>query len=119
MTNDQNCPENLIKAVRHQGQVVIMELAGEIDMKCSAKIKDKFKEIFSRKPHSVIVDMTEVSFMDSSGLAVLVGALKRSRINNSELKLAGLTKEVKDIFEICKLETIFQFFDTTDEALQK
>ena len=119
MTNDQSYPENVIKAVRHHDQDVIMELAGEIDMKCSAKIKDKFKEIFLQKPHSVIVDMTEVSFMDSSGLAVLVGALKRSRINNSELKLAGLTKEVRDIFEICRLETIFQFFDTTDEALQK
>ena len=96
-----------------------MELAGEIDMKCSAKIKDKFKEIFRQKPHSVIVDMTEVNFMDSSGLAVLIGALKLSRINNSELKLTGLTKDVRDIFEICRLETIFQFFDTTDEALLK
>ncbi len=96
-----------------------MELAGEIDMKCSAKVKDKFKEIFRLKPHSVIVDMTEVSFMDSSGLAVLVGALKQSRTNNSELKLAGSTKDVMDIFEICRLDTIFQFFDTVDEALQK
>ncbi len=96
-----------------------MELAGEIDMKCSAKIKDKFKEIFRRKPHRVIVDMTEVTFMDSSGLAVLVGALKRSRVNNSELKIAGLTKDVRAIFEICRLETIFQIFDTTDEALSK
>ncbi len=119
MTNDQNYPEKVIKAIQHRDQDVIMELAGEIDMKCSAKIKDKFKEIFRQKPHSVIVDMTEVSFMDSSGLAVLVGALKRSRINNSELKLAGLTKDVKDIFEICRLDTIFQFFDTTEEALQK
>ncbi len=119
MTNDQSCPENVIKAIQHRGQNVVMELAGEIDMKCSAKVKDKFKEIFRQKPHSVIVDMTEVTFMDSSGLAVLVGALKRSRINNSELKLAGLTKDVRDIFEICRLETIFQFFDTTDEALQK
>ena len=119
MTNDQSYPENVIKAIRHHDQDVIIELAGEIDMKCSAKIKDKFKEIFRRKPHSVIVDMTEVKFMDSSGLAVLVGALKQSRINNSKLKLAGLTKDVRDIFEICRLETIFQFFDTTDEALLK
>ena len=63
--------------------------------------------------------MTEVSFMDSSGLAVLVGALKQSRTNNSELKLAGLTKDVKAIFEICRLETIFQIYDTPDEALSK
>ena len=119
MTNDQNCPRNVIKAIRHHDQNVIMELTGEIDMKCSLKIKDKFEEVFQQKPHTVIVDMTEVTFMDSSGLAVLVGALKRSRINNSKLKLAGLTKDVLSIFEICRLETIFQIFDTTDEALSK
>jgi len=119
MTNNQSYPQNVIKAIKHHNQDVIMQLAGEIDMKSSAKIKDKFKEIFSQKPQSVIVDMTEVNFMDSSGLAVLVGALKRSRINNSELKLTGLTKDVRGIFEICRLETIFQIFDTTDEALEK
>ena len=119
MTNDQGYPQDVIKTIQHHDQDVVMELAGEIDMKCSAKIKDKFKEIFRQKPRSVIVDMTEVNFMDSSGLAVLVGALKQSRINNSELKLAGLTKDVKGIFEICRLETIFQIFDTTDEALSK
>ena len=119
MTNDQSYPQNVIKAIQHHDQDVIIELAGEIDMKCSAKIKDKFKEIFQQKPRGVIVDMTEVNFMDSSGLAVLVGALKQSRINNSELKLAGLTKDVLSIFEICRLKTIFQIFDTTDEALSK
>ena len=119
MTNDQSCPRDVIKAVQYHDQDVIIELSGEIDMKCSGKIKDKFKEIFRKKPNSVIVDMTEVNFMDSSGLAVLVGALKQSRINNSELKLAGLTKDVKGIFEICRLETIFHIFDTTDEALSK
>jgi len=119
MTNDNSDPGDVIKAIRNHDQDVIVELAGEIDMKCSAKIKNKFKEVFRNKPHAVIVDMTRVSFMDSSGLAVLVGALKRSRINNSELKLAGLTKDVKAIFEICRLETIFQIFDTLNEALSK
>ena len=119
MTNETGDPRNVIKAIRNHDQDVIIELAGEIDMKCSAKIKSKFKEVFRNKPHTVIVDMTKVSFMDSSGLAVLVGALKQSRINNGELKLAGLTKDVKAIFEICRLETIFQIFDTLDEALSK
>ena len=115
MTNDSN----IIKAIKNQGQAVIIELAGEIDIKCSGKIKNKIKEIYEDKPHTLIVDMTEVSFMDSSGLAVLVGALKQSRVNNSKLKLAGMTKDVRSIFEICKLETIFEIFDTLDKALSE
>ena len=119
MANDESYPQDVIKAVQHKNQDVIIQLAGEIDIKCSGKIKSKFKEIFENKPPALIVDMTEVSFMDSSGLAVLVGALKQSRINNSKLKLAGLTKDVRSIFEICRLETIFEIFDTPDEALAK
>jgi anti-sigma B factor antagonist len=119
MTDNQVYPQGVIKSVRDQDKYVIMELTGEIDMKCSSKIKDKFKEIFAQKPKGIVVDMTKVSFMDSSGLAVLVGALKQTRVNSCKLKLAGLTEDVRSIFEICRLQTIFKIYSTTDEALSK
>lgn len=119
MANDNCCSENMIKSIQHQDRNVTVQLAGEIDIKCSGKIKNKFKEIYENKPGTLVVDMTEVTFMDSSGLAVLVGALQQSLTNDSKLKLAGLTKDVRSIFEICRLETIFDIFDTTEEALAK
>ena len=65
----------------------------------------------------LVVDMTEVEFMDSSGVATLVGALKWCHQNGSELRLAGLAQSVRNIFDICRLETIFQFYDSQAEAL--
>jgi anti-sigma B factor antagonist len=61
--------------------------------------------------------MTQVEFMDSSGLATLVGALKWCRRNGSQLKLVGLVQRVRNIFEISRLESIFQIYDSEAEAL--
>ena len=117
MRDDINKLQPVIRAVKYEGRAIVMELGGEIDMKCSTRVKNKFKEIYRDKPPVIVVDMTEVEFMDSSGLATLVGVLKWCRINGSELRLAGLTKAVRNIFDICRLESIFQIYDSRAEAL--
>lgn len=117
MTNDSSCPRDVIRGIRHKDQAVVLELAGEIDMKCSVEVRRKLKELFQNKPAAVIVDMTHVEFMDSSGLATLVGALRWCRENGVELKLVGLIQRVRGIFEICRLDSVFQIYDTEAEAL--
>ena len=119
MSDSTNKPRPVIRGIKHEGRAIVLELGGEIDMKCSAKLKNKFKEIYKDKPPVLIVDMAEVEFMDSSGLATLVGVLKWCRLNGSELRLACLTKSVRNIFEICRLETIFQIYDNRTEALSQ
>ncbi len=109
----------IIRGVKFEGRAIVLELGGEIDMKCSARVKDKFKEIYRDKPPVIVVDMTEVEFMDSSGLATLVGVLKWCRLNGSELRLAGLATGVRNVFDICRLESIFQIYDSRAEALSK
>ena len=119
MSDDTDKFQPVIRGVKHEGRAIVMELGGEIDMKCSAKVKDKFEEIYRDRPPVLVVDMTEVKFMDSSGLATLVGVLKWCRLNGCELRLAGLAKGVRNIFEICRLESIFQIYDSRAEALSQ
>ena len=119
MSDCTDRPQPVIRGIKHEGRAIVLELGGEIDMKCSIKVKDKFKEIYQHKPSLIVVDMTEVEFMDSSGLATLVGVLKWCRINNCELRLAGLTKAVRNIFDICRLESIFQIYNSRAEALSQ
>ncbi len=119
MRDDTNKLQPVIRGVKHEGTAIVLELGGEIDMKSSAKVKNKFKEIYRDKPPVLVVDMTEVKFMDSSGLATLVGVLKWCRLNGSELRLAGLTQGVRNIFDICRLESIFQIYDSRAEALSQ
>ena len=117
MKNERDYSEDVIKGVKHEGQAVILELAGEVDLKSSADLKAKLKELYQDKPPVIIVDMTEVEFMDSSGLATLIGALKWCRVNNSELKLVGLIERVRSIFEICLLDSVFKIYNSRAEAL--
>ena len=86
-------------------------------MKCSAELRAKFIELFKSKPAILIVDMTEVVFMDSSGLAILVETLKWCRQNDSRLKLVGMAQTVRSVFEISRLDSIFQICNTIEEAL--
>ena len=117
MKNERDYSEDVIKGVKHEGQAVILELTGEVDLKSSADLKAKLKELYQDKPPVIIVDMTEVEFMDSSGLATLIGALKWCRVNNSELKLVGLIERVRSIFEICLLDSVFKIYNSRAEAL--
>ena len=119
MTDGHSYPQDIIRGIRHEGQAVVLELGGEIDMKCFIKLRGKFRELFLERPPVLIVDMTHVKFMDSSGLATLVGALKWCRQNGSELKLVGLARRVRSVFEICQLESIFQIYDSEAEALSQ
>ena len=119
MKNDSSGSQNVIREIRNEGEAVVLKLGGEIDMRTSTGVKSKLKELFENDPRVLVVDMTEVEFMDSSGLATLVGALKWCRIHGSELRLAGLAQGVRSVFEICRLETIFQIYDSLAEALSK
>ena len=109
--------QDVIKGTRRDGKTVILELAGEIDMKCSSGLRSKFMELFKGKPGMLVINMTDVGFMDSSGLAIFVEALKWCRQNSSELKLVGMTQSVRNIFEISRLDSIFQIYDSEAEAL--
>jgi anti-sigma B factor antagonist len=117
MQDKDGSPSEIIKEVRHEGQAVILVLAGEIDMKCSVKLRDKFLELLKGKPPVLVVNMAQVEFMDSSGLGTLVEALRWSRRNDGQLKLAGLSQAVRNIFEISRLDSVFQVYDTEAEAL--
>jgi anti-sigma B factor antagonist len=117
MQDKDSSPSEIIKEVRRAGQAIVLVLAGEIDMKCSVKLRDKLQELLKEKPPILVVNLAQVEFMDSSGLGTLVEALRWSRRNGGQFKLAGLSQGVRNIFEISRLDSVFQVYDTEAEAL--
>ena len=117
MAKEDSFSNEIIKEVRREGHSVVLVLSGEIDMKCSVKLRNKFLELLKEKPPVLVVNMAEVEFMDSSGLGTLVEALRWSRRNGGQFKLAGLSQAVRNIFEISRLDSVFEVYDTEAEAL--
>lgn len=85
---------------------------------------DPFREDFKRVMKEnqglkiLILDLSGLTFMDSSGLGTLIALLKQSSEYGQEIKLVGLSKEVRVVFEITRAYKLFDIFETTEEALR-
>ena len=114
---DQKNNSNIVKNITRRDDVVILQLAGEIDMHCSTELRGELLEISQNPPAQTIINMSEVDFMDSSGVAVLIEALQLHRRNNGRLKLVGINQRVRSIFEVSRLDTVFEIYDSENEAV--
>lgn len=85
----------------------IINLSGEIDLSNSPILRKKLRELTNNKSPNILVDLSEVPYMDSSGLATLVEAMQRVNKNNGTFKLKGIKGTVKNIFEISRLTEVF------------
>ena len=112
-----NDKQGLIKQIRNDGGRVILDLAGDVDMHSSPALREELLKVVNRGSDVVVINLQDVEFMDSSGLATLVEALQLTRKQKSKLKLINLCHRVRSIFEIARLDAIFEIFDSEAEAL--
>ena len=112
-----NDKQGLIKQIRNDGGRVILDLAGDVDMHSSPALREELLKVVNRGSDVVVINLQDVEFMDSSGLATLVEALQLTRKQKSKLKLINLCHRVRSIFEIARLDVIFEIFDSEAEAL--
>lgn len=110
--------EKVIKGVRTVNDGVVVELQGSFDMSCSKDLRQQMMDILVEPPKTIIIDLAEVECMDSSGLAILIEALKMSKRKMASLRLAGMNKRVKGVFEIARLENLFDIYDNVESSLR-
>jgi anti-sigma B factor antagonist len=89
-----------------QGRAVV-KLLNDIDMECSPDLRMVLMELTAKRVPVIGIDLSEVPYMDSSGLATLVEAMQRVKKYNGEFILFGLQQRVRSLFEIAKLTNIF------------
>jgi anti-sigma B factor antagonist len=89
----------------------------DIDMSRSPVLRTAIKGALKPGVDRLIIDLSEVQYMDSSGLATLVEAMRIAKAQSIGLHLAGMTPKVRAIFEIARLDAFFSIKDTRQEAL--
>jgi anti-sigma B factor antagonist len=97
----------------------ILPLEGEIDLHVAPQITGSLAKIAAEKPAHVVVDLSGVTYIDSSGLAVLIEAMQNVKRYGGDFALAGLQESVRPIFEIARLDQVFRIFPDTASALAK
>jgi len=99
--------------------VAIIALSGEADVYTSPTIKQQIVDLLNNGTTKLIVDLTSVEYLDSTGLGVLIGGLKRARERDGDLKLICENVRILRIFEITGLTKIFDIYRSEAEALEK
>jgi len=103
-------------STRSLGGVVIVDCYGKIVMgEETAYLRHQVKDLLGES-RQIVLNLAEVNYMDSSGLGTLVGLFSSARSAGGEIKLSALTGRVKDVLQITKLGTIFEFYNTAEEA---
>ena len=102
-------------AVSDRPNVLLLE--GEIDLHVSPRVAVSLTQMITKKPEKLVVDLSRVNYIDSSGLAILIEAMQNMGEYGGKFALAGMQETVRSIFEIARLDQVFQIFPDVDAAL--
>jgi anti-sigma B factor antagonist len=95
----------------------VLPLEGEIDLHVSPRVSAALGAMIEQKPPRLVVDLANVTYIDSSGLAVLIEGMQNVEAYGGKFILAGIQENVKPIFEIARLDQVFIIFPHVDAAL--
>ena len=99
------------------GDRTVVRVAGEIDIASADRLRDRIGQLLADGRTDLVVDLTQVTFMDSTGLGLLVGALKRVRLAGGRLELVVDSERLLKVFRITGLLQVFSIHETLDAAL--
>lgn len=102
---------------RRYGDRTIVALTGDIDVNTSGRLRDTLIGLVDGGSRHLVIDLDRVTFLDSTGLGVLVGVFHRLRALGGSLVFAGGTERVRDVFHVTQLTKIFPLHPTVDQAL--
>lgn len=95
----------------------VVAVSGEVDVATAPRLREQLVGLVTDAHHQIVVDLEGVDFLDSTGLGVLVGALKRVRTHDGELTLVCTQSRILKVFEITGLTKVFTIHDTVDQAV--
>jgi len=105
--------------VRNAEQISILDCSGDVDLYSSTRLREVLLEQIQSGGPSVLVNMSGVDYIDSSGIATLVEGLQLSRQTKTRFGLFGLRSNARSVLELARLHKVFNIFDTEQEALER
>ena len=97
--------------------IEVVDVEGEIDISTAPRLRDLLIDLVSQGSYQLIVNLDKVGFLDSTGLGVLVGGLKRVRAHDGSLDLVCTRERILKIFRITGLTKVFGIYETVDQAI--
>ena len=106
----------IIDIVDYKGNQIVTP-SGDIDMYTSPALRSELMRLITKDTKALHVDLSKVSYIDSSGIATFVEGLKKMKTFGGRLKLIGPPEGIMEIFRFSKLDNIFEIYGNIDEAI--
>ena len=104
--------------IQELGEIVKIEVQEErMDAHNSSDLKEQMLQLFDEGKCNLVIDLSAVRFVDSSGLGALVSGFKYASARDGSLKLSSLQPQVRSMFELTRLHRVFEIFTSVEEAL--
>jgi len=104
--------------VEQVADIAVLVIPGDrLEAKKAAEFKHQIKPIL-QKHHRVVFDMSQLLFVDSSGLGAILSCLRQLNDDGGDLKLCAMTKQVRAIYELVRMHRVFEIFQTKDDAIR-
>jgi len=106
-------------STRQSGDVTVVDVSGRVTLgEGSSAIRETLRDLTTNGHKKILLNMSEVSYIDSTGIGELVAGFTSAANGGGTVKLLGLTRHVKDVLQISKLYTVFEAFDDEAEAVR-
>ena len=103
---------------RRSGDVMILDLTGKLTIGDGDELlRDKINSLLQQKQRQLLLNLEGVPYIDSAGLGEIVRTYTTVKNNGGDLKLLNLTKRIADLLAITKLATVFESFDSEEDAV--
>lgn len=102
--------------VIERDECAVLAVTGELDVATAPRLRQEAVRLSAAGNNNLVVDLSGVDFLDSTGLGVIVGVVKRVRTHGGELAVAGAENHVRKVFEITRISDVLPMFASRDEA---
>jgi anti-sigma B factor antagonist len=105
--------------VKDLGDINTVYLKGFLDAHTAPELETVFSDLIKKEQYSIVVNFKDLAYISSAGLGVFMAFIERIRDNNGDIKLAGMTDKVYNIFDLLGFPLLYEIYKTEDEAITK
>ena len=102
----------------NQAGIMVLQVQGYIDTTTSPELERSLQSLLKQKSYQIVMDLGGVDYISSAGWGIFISEIKELREHGGDLKLARMSSDVSEVFELLEFSNILQSFQTVEEALK-
>lgn len=109
----------IVEEAGAHGEIAVVRVTGYVDTTTSHELEKKINAILERRGYNIVVDLSGVDYVSSAGWGIFIGEIREIREQNGDLKLAGMSPDVCEVFELLEFQNILEAYPTAVEAVER